>query len=858
MIKCRHCSWENADTSRFCGSCGAPLDLTSAPTQSMGSMAAARLEEERFLPGTLINGRYRVMGLVGRGGMGEVYRATDLALGQQVALKFLPESAGQHDLARFHAEVRVARQVSHPNVCRVYDIGEVNGQPFLSMEYVDGEDLGSLLRRIGRLPPDKAAEIARRLCAGLAAAHDKGVLHRDLKPANIMIDGRGQVVITDFGLAAAVHEIQDTASGTPAYMSPEQLAGKEVTARSDIYALGLVLYEMYTGRHLEAENRASPSSRDLDPAVERIIRQCLDPEPRNRPLSALSVAAALPGGDPLAAALAAGETPSPELVAAAGEGEAMPLRAAWAALALVVLGTLPMLWLAWDFGLVRRVPLDRPPDALAERGRLVAERLGFERPFYQTSGFNYNFEYIGYARRTGQLVAPPDFPGPMSFWYRQSPQPLTPTTRYGPWSGFSDPPFDRSGMVRMVLDSRGRLRSLDRMPPERGASRPGTPAPDWNPLFAAAGLDPAVFSPTAPEVTPLTAFDSRAAWTGPAGPYTVRVEAAAWQGTPVSFRIVGPWSRQWRTEPRPAGGARRMRMDLLQALFLVLLSTGCALAWRNLKSGRGDWRGAWRIAGVISALGVVSWALTTNHVSGMGEIEQFWVAVGRAGVDGATLWLFYIALEPYVRRRWPHALIGWSRLLAGRFRDAVVGRDVLIGMASMVLFGLLECLHRWIELQMGHPVPNVNPATLRGMRHALGLLCSDVYNATFQVLFVFFLLVLLRALLRREWLAAVAFVAILGGAFAGVSDDPLLGMFIEPAFFAGVFFLLVRFGVLATVVGHFAGRFLLLRWPVTLDFSAWYAGVGLFALTLVLVLTLLAFRAATTGHRLFSADWIDK
>src|SRR5438105_8083825 len=118
------------------------------------------------------------------------------------------------------------------------------------MEYVDGEDLASLLRRIGRLPEDQALDIARQLCAGLAAAHAKGVLHRDLKPANIMLDGRGQVVITDFGLAGLAEQIQgaDIRSGTPAYMAPEQLAGKEVNARSDIYALGLVLYEIFTGR----------------------------------------------------------------------------------------------------------------------------------------------------------------------------------------------------------------------------------------------------------------------------------------------------------------------------------------------------------------------------------------------------------------------------------------------------------------------------------------------------------------------------------------------------------------------------------------------------------------------------------
>lgn len=216
--------------------------------------------------------------------MGEVYRADDLTLGQSVALKFLPESlAGNEDaLRRFRNEVRVARQVSHPNVCRVHDVGEVNGQIFLSMEYVDGEDLASLLRRIGRLPADKALEIARKLCAGLAAAHEKGVLHRDLKPANVMLDARGQVLLTDFGLAGIADEIasSEVRSGTPAYMAPEQLAGKEVTVRSDLYSLGLVLYELFTGRRpfeggsmnelMQAQLESTPPSlstlvRDLDP-----------------------------------------------------------------------------------------------------------------------------------------------------------------------------------------------------------------------------------------------------------------------------------------------------------------------------------------------------------------------------------------------------------------------------------------------------------------------------------------------------------------------------------------------------------------------------------------------------------------
>ena len=159
------------------------------------SSTSASSEDGRFPPGSLLVDRYRVLGLVGRGGMGEVYRALDLTLNQPVALKFLPHATASRPdvLERFHGEVRIARQVSHPNVCRVYDIGQVDGSAFISMEYVDGEDLGGLLRRIGRLPADKAIEIARKLCAGVAAAHAKGVLHRDLKPANIMKIGRAHV-----------------------------------------------------------------------------------------------------------------------------------------------------------------------------------------------------------------------------------------------------------------------------------------------------------------------------------------------------------------------------------------------------------------------------------------------------------------------------------------------------------------------------------------------------------------------------------------------------------------------------------------------------------------------------------------
>ncbi|HEX4785480.1 MAG TPA: serine/threonine-protein kinase, partial [Candidatus Sulfotelmatobacter sp.] len=197
MAKCVNCETDLPNSVRFCSSCGQPtsntddvatLDFATStsplpPKRTSGSSSSSAsrpsssaeylLSEGRFLPGRLVASRYRIIALLGKGGMGEVYRADDLTLGQAVALKFLPDEA-VHDeamLERFRNEVRMARRVSHPNVCRVYDVGEVEGQTFFTMEYIDGEDLASLLRRIGRLPHDKAVEIARQLCAGLAAAH---------------------------------------------------------------------------------------------------------------------------------------------------------------------------------------------------------------------------------------------------------------------------------------------------------------------------------------------------------------------------------------------------------------------------------------------------------------------------------------------------------------------------------------------------------------------------------------------------------------------------------------------------------------------------------------------------------------
>ncbi|MDH3227530.1 MAG: serine/threonine protein kinase, partial [Thermoleophilia bacterium] len=460
------------------------------PARSSGSAAhdseSAPSYDARFLPGTLLAGRYRIVNRLGRGGMGEVFRADDLKLGQAVALKFLSaELAASEDLkARFLREIKLARQVAHPNVCRVFDVGESEGLLFLSMEFVAGEDLASLLKRIGRLPREKAAQIAQQLCAGLAAAHAEGILHRDLKPANVMLDERGRVRITDFGLAGLAEELEgaQVLAGTPAYMSPEQLSGEGVSVRSDLYALGLVLYELFTGKRAfegaswEEVRRArerppsTPSTHvsGLDAAVERVILRCLEEDPKARPASALEVAGALPGGDPLAAALAAGETPSPEMVAAAGpEGRLQPRTAGLLLLVVaVLLGAIA--YLAPKAAVVGLVPQIKPVAALVDDTREILVGLGYDEPpadraYFISLDYDYRF-YLLATDKSPERWRPLATPGQVAlrFEYRQSPEPFEPLGLSGQVTADDPPP--REGDISVVTNLRGELRALHVVP----------------------------------------------------------------------------------------------------------------------------------------------------------------------------------------------------------------------------------------------------------------------------------------------------------------------------------------------------------------------------------------------------------
>ncbi len=908
-MTCPSCAAEAPKGARFCPACAAPLAAASGspapedatelapaagfPTPSSGSGSppsstpGSGAGGERFVPGALLAGRYRVVGLLGQGGMGEVYRADDLKLGQPVALKFLPQAVAADDewLSRFLTEVRVARQISNPHVCRVYDVGEAEGHHFLSMEYIDGEDLASLLRRIGRLPQDKAVQIARQVCTGLAAAHEQGILHRDLKPANVMIDGRGNAKITDFGLAGLAESFtrEDAFSGTPAYMAPEQLAGREVTRRSDIYALGLVLYQLFSGKpafegksvaeisrlHQET-SPTTPSSfvEGFDPTVERVILRCLEKEPGQRPASALAVSAALPGGDPLAAALAAGETPSPEMVAAAGAEGRLESRAALALLGAFVLLTVAFVLLAARYQISAVIPLDKPRDVLIDRARELIESLGSDRDQVADSAFRFGYDgdllrYLKRPHRSGdswQLLRG-GRPAALFFWYRESPRLMAPELGFSTRVRQDDPPLLVSGMESVVLDTRGRLIEYARVPPqlEDGGASSGaeSPAPDWEVLFGAAGLEIASFTPASSVWVPRFHSDRRAAWVGevPELPGTeVRVEAASYRGRPTSFQLLGPWSRAERQVDivRTAGWMANQAASVV--LIVLVLMAGIWAARRNLRAGRGDRRGASRLALSMFGIQLLVWLLESHHTGQAGdEFGMLVRATGLALFVSAALWLLYIGLEPFVRRYTPEGIISWSRLLAGRWQDPLVGRDFVLGAVvgtGLTVIGLSAIpLIRWIEKTPLLPsVVWTDP--LLGSRWTASSLLEAIPNATFGAMFLVFLWFLLCWILRRRELAAVVLLGLV--TFSQVAQDTFsfVGLALSLGMALLVLVVLMRVGLLCLIVSNIFGA-VLANLPISLELSSWYALGSWVVLIVVATAVLYAWKLALGGRPLF-------
>ena len=883
MPPCPHCGESQPDGQRFCGHCGAALGRTADETRTSPApppgAATPRTDsassgDGRFLPGTVLAGRYRMVGLLGRGGMGEVYRADDLKLGQPVALKFLPRDVERDPerLERFLTEVRMSLKVTHPNVCRVFDIAQADGRHFLSMEYVDGEDLASLLRRIGRLPEDKAVEIARQLCAGLQEAHDEGVLHRDLKPHNVMLDGRGRAKITDFGLAGATEGIvgAEARAGTPAYMAPEQLTGGALTKQTDIYALGLVLYELFTGkRAFETRNLNDPASlttstptnptahvSGLDAVIERAILRCLDPDPARRPTSASALADALPGGDPLAMAIAAGETPSPEMVArAGGVGTVRPLLAV--ACLVAILAGLGGVWvLQARISLLRDVPLPLSPAELKVTARTTLAALGYETPPVDTA-----YGYTADSSRVDTIAAENRAGNPSSalssavpsvvyFWYRESPTPLIPDNQVTQVGAF-DPPMTQAGMLYLSLSPSGHLRYFRAHPPTQAPGSSPAPEPNWNAALSAAGFDVASLAPADAIWTSPEPSDTRRAWMKGES----RVEAAALYGRLVYFEIVPPERKVDTGAPSPPRFGP-LAANAAGTAFIVGLTLFAAfVARRNVRLGRGDSRGAWRLAALLLVFA------TAGDLFQTGSVAAFLASWSRNFAIQLlpTAWIFigYLAIEPYVRRLWPQALVTWNRLLEGRFRDPRVGRDLLFGgvagMLAVAIFSLPETAP-WFGLTP--PTPTAGGLlALGGVERLMASLIAIPQSSFFVPVAILLVLLIARLIFKRPWLAyLVLFVAF--GLLVFLRTD----LASQPLTPVRTLLILALATVILTRLGLFAMMVTIAfsSWdqvPLTIDPASWYFPYALMSMLVFAAVAVYGFVIAL-GNRLTFKDWV--
>ena len=875
---------------------GEPTLQRDNPEVSHASNSIASTHLERFAPGLIIAGRYRIVSPLGRGGMGEVYRADDLRLSTSVALKFLPVSRSLDPVwrDRLLREVKVARQVTHPNVCRVFDLADHDGQFFVSMEYIDGEDLSSLLRRIGRFPEDKALEIAQQICLGLAAAHEEGVLHRDLKPANVMLDGRGRIKIADFGLAALTDRVvgAEVRSGTIAYMAPEQNEGREVTRKSDIYSLGLVLHEVFTGKvydsaasslaagskgvtaaHASHGSHTASSVYVPDPAISRVLARCLKLNPDDRPSSAFVVAAALPGGDPLRAALAAGETPSPEMVAEAQANATFSKPLLNAALVLFLIGTFASCWL-WDrYGIARVGNLTKSPEALTELSRQAIRELGYSTDAVDSAGWLKSLR--GLPREYREGPDPEEFrrrmraehPATWQFSYRQSGKPLAPTI--DDFTTFDDDvPAASEGDVLVKLSGAGKLTSFRVKTGawSQGTTRPTTrlavPPIDTAMLSRLTGLPltemlvaPAIFASG-------ERVDERLAWLGKyplPNDLPVRVEAGRRDGKVVYLGVFAPWElpgdeqkRIGYQPPKPPagpgtgflGGLFRAVAASGSALYMALILTSAYLAIRHFRLGIADLRGGFRLAVFVFAIAGGCWLLWTHFPPELtASFAHVLSGLGSPAVQALVTFAIYIALEPFVRSHWPEKLIAWSRALDARHRDRLVAGEILIGLAAGSIARLAQTA---LYTPGTNPVLYTGESSYESFAHAVARFAWQGLNGVLLSFLIIFTVALARKWVGRPWpsfLLAFPIVFVLMNFGYGATSGALgFAAFVAPVLI--VMATLARCGLLALVVCCCASN-AMSKIPMSLSTDAyWWTWTAALVGGIVMV-AVFAYRRAT-------------
>ena len=691
-------------------------------------------------------------------------------------------------------------------------------------------------------------------------------------------------------------------------MAPEQQEGREVTTRTDVYALGLVLYEMFTGKRAltvdgallggRAQNSAPPASPsthipDLDPAIERVILRCLERDPARRPPSAIAVAAALPGGNPLAAAIAAGETPSPDMVAAAGEPGTLSPAIGALCFAGVLIGLILLAPLMRDVSLIGLTKIELGPQALTERAHTVLRNLGYADPAADEAvGYTTDIDYLQYidehdrsATRWRALAA--SQPPALLFWYRQSPRPLVPiggtniVTRL-------NPPTTRSGMVSLTLDRTGRLVSLLAVPAQTATI---------------AGKLCRVRCRRQRQIG--NRCSRRLAWQSRSSRRRSRNgcrRSSRTRGQHGRARIPIAATCRFGSKRRPLWGSRctsrssrrgpvptnedrgpvstsgeRVGLLMRTAVAPLAFAVAVLLALRNLRLGRGDRRGALRLSIFILAAGAASNALET------GDLQVLTKGPPDVVFVPAFVWLLYIALEPHIRRVWPETMIGWSRLLAGSVRDPLVGRDVLVGVLVAIgnglIFGLHTLLRRWSGRPPQFPVgASGNPFDgmaassdlLLGGRYALSRIVGSVVSipvllgtmVTFLLLFVLFVLLRRRSLAMAAMILGLTVIYVVthgGWLLANAPADYFAPSVADVVLFAAVqtaiVLVAVRFGLLTMLVASFVSVLLTLL-PIAIDSSVPYASSSRLIVATVIALAAYGWHTALAGRPMLGAVFL--
>ncbi len=815
-------------------------------------------------PGTMIAGRYQLVSPLGRGGMSVVYRAEDIELAHPIALKFLSPSLQENPAALelLRREVRIARQITHPNVVRIFDLGTSDGESFISMEFVAGEDLESLVRRVGPLPSVKVLQIARQLAAGLAAAHEAGVLHRDLKPANVMIDGSGNVRILDFGIAAPLDDEQALArlSGTPGFLAPELLAGQKPSLQSDLYAWGLVIYFAATGKLPPAPQSGDsrlqtelPSLPESEEKLATCIQWCLQPDPARRPSSAYSLLATL--GDPLDEAVQAGEMPSPELVTAAMSWRpSLRLLNGLLAAGLVLLLVITLL--ADHTLFLPRCGLIKSPDALRDIAQKILAEVGHPAPSTPVlTGITLDSDCLKYIRAHPELSAPwqgvaaGELPA-VSFWYRQGDTHLPRPDLFGTSDEPSQPLVP--GFASVKLDGRGKLLSLE-VPTV--ASRDSSPNDhiSWSRLFELAGLPFADFRTVPTERFPPLFADTVQSWQGPFAldaQERVVVTAGSLQDRVTYFNVAHPW--QLNANAASSSNQSSRFVAARTAIWLAAIAAAAVLVWRHASQGHADWRGAWRVTACVLILGFLDWLCGSRHnfmpIREITAAFQWLIAIVFCGSATGLAWL---AVEPAARRWWPWSIITIRRLLEGRLKDRAIWADVLLGLVA----GLFAVCLRQVCTLSNHlfsiPVsglndfdPSQNLLDHFGLRYKVAVIVSALLMAVIDSLLMLALLVAFKRVLKSTVVSAVLIVllltalSILGRGLLSPIDWLARALLLSIAWA-----LLLRYGLLATITA-LTTFYAVNNSPLTLDPSRWYAPAGFLIVATAAALLFLAWRLA--------------